>query len=331
MNKHTITMGLLAMAVAGASGCAIDESLDYSTEFRTSFGCEKCGVGGSNSAHVNNYAINTLGLDGQANDAGVRIVGIKSPANNSYDLRTEGDRIFAWDSSTMTIAAIDAGLIGWKIQLGGSISAEIVIMGYDATIPSWAAGASPISAYAFAYDEDPKSPGELVNVCPDYLNDPTEKAVTLLRGVVIDEDTKEVSDADAWMTIACFGNAAAKMKLANYSRFADYTGTGTAASRAQRQATIRMITADYCGDGTSFTSDGVALDWLNRIERVTPQHNSTPAWADVEAIWDEDGAICLNTPRVAEIGEVEAHCTLPACDEQMLGTVPHEWVTWRVP
>lgn len=326
--KSRIARAPLALALAPLLvACTIDESLD-TLEFRTTFGCSNCGNNSSNSAHANLYPISTLSLLGAANDDGIRVVGIKSPGGLSYRLRTVGDDLAAFNPVTNTVVAQGAGLIGWDIHVvdGEGGHEEIRVFGYDPYIPSWASGAAPISGYALAY-EDPNQPGEYLSVCPESLSDPGEIAVTVIRGEIYDEATKEAIPAPDWITIACFGNAVAKMKLMNYGPQSDFGG-GAPATLDQRQATLRMITADYCGDGTSFTADGTLLDWKNSAATLVPA--GAPAFDDVEAVWTKSGALCLGTPRLAERWEVDAYCTIPKCEESDLD-LPHEWITWKKP
>ena len=76
-------------------------------------------------------------------------------------------------------------------------------------------------------------------------------------------------------------------------------------------------------------ADGTRLDWENLAETVSP--DAPPSWSDIEALWDEDGAICLINPRVATLTEVAVRCTLPTCTSQMVTTEQHEWTSWRRP
>ena len=58
----------------------------------------------------------------------------------------------------------------------------------------------------------------------------------------------------------------------------------------------KMYSADYCGDGTSFTVGGTDLGW-------TDWHPWSPyyypiAGLDLEARWNAGGPTCLETPRL---------------------------------
>jgi ADYC domain len=60
------------------------------------------------------------------------------------------------------------------------------------------------------------------------------------------------------------------------------------------QACTRMLRADYCGDGTSYTVDDVEINVYDGLGiRVDSE-----AWAS-EAEWDADGALCLSSPRIS--------------------------------
>lgn len=62
---------------------------------------------------------------------------------------------------------------------------------------------------------------------------------------------------------------------------------------------MRMIRADYCGNGAPWTVDGRALDVWDDL-RILKQ--AEPRWT-FEAAWSADGAACLQAVRVIWIGE----------------------------
>ncbi|PCC69616.1 hypothetical protein SAMN02745121_06424 [Nannocystis exedens] len=326
MRMLTVVCSLGVMAIGGA--CAGEE--DGEPEFRDT-GCPNCGGNGSNSAHANLYPIDTLNLLGEPNEAGVRVLGVEDPLGTLYALRTVGDELAAWDLMADTPLAVGDELVGWTIKLYIAEPAEeldIEILKREGELDSYVEAAPPISGYALAYHHSANYT-ELYSVCPDFQDDgPDVVATTIIRGELYEEGSKQVTVSPDWITIACRGNAVFKMKQMGYGPNQNFPGQSAPASPRQRQATIRMITADYCGDGTSFTADGTALDWQNLAETLAP--HEPPSWSDVEALWDEDGALCLSNPRLATLADVAAHCTLPACTAEMQATA-HEWTTWRVP
>jgi len=332
MTKHNTLAGAAAtiamMAAMGlGSACTItDDALDQA-EFRTTFGCTQCTWGGSNSANVNKYPISSVHLDGAPNLDGVRFVSLENPGGVHFGLTTVSDTLAAVDPITKQIVAEGTGLLGWTLHFNAAGDPlEVEILGIQPGMGSWATNGAPITGYALGY-KDPSNPRKKLSVCPDLLEKPDQIAATLIRGEIYDEETRTPVPSPDALTIACFGNAAAKMKLMNYAPKSDFDGLGNPATLEQRQATLRMLTADYCGDGTIFTANGTPLEWRNQLGTVLPA--GAPKFSDIEAIWSEDGALCLSNPRLAELWEVEEHCTIPACTEKMVQDLPHEWITWR--
>jgi hypothetical protein len=99
--------------------------------------------------------------------------------------------------------------------------------------------------------------------------------------------------AKRWFTIGCAETALAKLQLNGMTQAAEVHGFES--STFQRQAFLRMIMADYCGRGGSFTVPGQRLWWRDRAGTM-----QFPAADEVEleARWDHTGAVCLDTPRL---------------------------------
>jgi hypothetical protein len=76
------------------------------------------------------------------------------------------------------------------------------------------------------------------------------------------------------------------------------------------QACVRMVTADYGGDGIGYTRDGTLIDIFDRlgIQRIEPDPRSHAL--EFEAAWGPDGAICVRhtrVPRVLSIDQLAEH------------------------
>jgi hypothetical protein len=88
------------------------------------------------------------------------------------------------------------------------------------------------------------------------------------------------------------------------------------------EACIRMVRADYCGDGRAYTRDGTLIDLYDRLGIQRPEADSGLAF---EAAWGPDGAACVHHMRVPANGsldELAAACPRlaaapmgPACQE----------------
>jgi hypothetical protein len=109
-----------------------------------------------------------------------------------------------------------------------------------------------------------------------------------------------------WINIACAGTSLAKLYLTRHTEASQMIPT----TRGERQAMLKMFTADVCGDGRSFTVHGQPLLWADAkgITKFAAQPST------IEAIWNEVGAVCLDTPRRPDLASAVAlHCPRPSC------------------
>jgi hypothetical protein len=110
-------------------------------------------------------------------------------------------------------------------------------------------------------------------------------------------------DDPAIFTFACRHQAIAKCVEMGYKpwRSVESCGGGAGCARSDLmphlQACTRLLRADYCGDGDSWTVDGTPIDLYDGVGIQL----DTERWA-FEAEWDEGGAVCLDEQRVASVG-----------------------------
>lgn len=305
MNFRASTWFAAAMVVGSA--CGSDEELPGARTYAYDNTCPtwRCGF---NSAEVNGRSLAELNLDGVPNSAGVKIVGfVPPPLRLGFTLGVEGDELIARNLIGTTLRGDQ--LIGAQILVQPPLGLPLPVTILDTElVDSWAAGRPPIVAYTLVYPE----PLELLgfkNVCSGSLLDPLASVATVLGGERYDQTTKTVvANQPRWLTIACAGSAAAKLKLLGYGP------QSSATTVARRQATLKMITADYCGGGQSYTANGTPIQWANADGSVVPEGSQLGA---VEAVWTHSGALCLGAPRIA--GTTPA-CTLPTCAGARHGT-----------
>jgi len=67
-------------------------------------------------------------------------------------------------------------------------------------------------------------------------------------------------------------------------------------------ACVRMIRADYCGDGTATTRDGTLIDVYDALG---VQRSAPDAALAFEAGWSPAGAVCVHHPRIPENTSLE--------------------------
>ena len=107
------------------------------------------------------------------------------------------------------------------------------------------------------------------------------------------------------VTFACRGKAIAKCMEMGYRPSAS-TGSLTATQQEELVSCTRLLRADYCGDGRSFTVNGTLL---NLYDNVGIQADAEP-WA-IEAEWTSAGARCTNDASLTRL--TVSGLTPPSC------------------
>jgi hypothetical protein len=69
--------------------------------------------------------------------------------------------------------------------------------------------------------------------------------------------------------------------------------------RRYHDACVRMLRADYCGDGRSWTRDGTLIDLWDDDGIQKPDTLGDPAFS-FEAGWGSEGAVCVARTRIPE-------------------------------
>lgn len=155
-----------------------------------------------------------------------------------------------------------------------------------------------------------------------------------------------------WFNIGCAGHALSKQHLMGYTE-ASRQWMSWPATLDQRTANLKMLGGDYCGIGHPFTVAGQPLLWRDLEWTAIPvnpppgyfrgPYNNTAKKTSLismtkvlEARWNQDGAICLNTPRVTYRPTASAQIEFPnGVAAAMAATCPPETIpppctgTWQ--
>jgi hypothetical protein len=67
------------------------------------------------------------------------------------------------------------------------------------------------------------------------------------------------------------------------------------------QACVRMLRADYGGDGVGHTRDGTTIDPFDRLGIQSPEPDPHGPKLEFEAAWGPDGAVCVRRTRIPEL------------------------------
>jgi len=276
------------------------------------WGCQSCDY--TNSPHCGAHGIGRVATGADASPPDIKIAHIEDPSGNMYGVEVVDDEFFA-----QTPAGLVHGgaLVGWTLVFSNGLiefTTEVTAFEYHG---DWVTQ-DLIPTYGLAYEDITQPEPELVNVCPGFI--PDETSVVLIADELYDETTRTVIPGQpGWTTLACQGHALAKMKFAGYDPNDQYGSVPE-----NRQATLKMFTADYCGGGQPFTIVGKKLQWVDALAHFTEQ--MLPYLGAVEARWTDAGAECLDEPRHVARSEVEAVCDIPTCDgDPDIGGA--DWVT----
>jgi hypothetical protein len=116
------------------------------------------------------------------------------------------------------------------------------------------------------------------------------------------------------VTFACEGYVLYKCVALGYAPWVTFDGHPLA---DYHQACTRMMRADYCGDGRSWTKDGI---WINLYDNISIQHDDAD-WT-MEAEWTPEGARCLSERRLQSRRHKTPDCTFELSPASC-GAPPH--------
>jgi hypothetical protein len=101
---------------------------------------------------------------------------------------------------------------------------------------------------------------------------------------------------DDWINFGCAGQTLAKLLLTRNTCESQDAPPGADEEQLarERQATLKLLVADYCDTGAHLTVSGEPLVWQGGLVDLAADPTT------LEARWDENGAICMGTPRLLE-------------------------------
>jgi hypothetical protein len=107
------------------------------------------------------------------------------------------------------------------------------------------------------------------------------------------------------VTFACTSGALGKCVRFGYKPWKMVAGRSLAIFHA---ACVRMVRADYCGDGRSHTRDGTRIDVWDRVG-IQRRDERADAPELFEAAWSPAGAVWVNVPRWGDdVDRLVAEC-----------------------
>jgi hypothetical protein len=259
-------------------------------------GCtSNCGVWLNTSA-IGDHAFAALDLKKGKHD-GVRLDRVLVKRANGQFVETT--KVWAEDGE---IKALDASMSYSGMQLLGS-KWELTLVDGAVETPAmmWISSATMIGGGVWRYNfQHLDGNGAVANLCePD--NDGSTVAYPL-SDVTVNTTTGDFISRQNTLYLACVSGAIGKAVHWGYAPW----DIGV----PEFEASVRVVRADYCGDGSSFTQAGTSL----QLEDIWGVNSFGSASQATEALWGANGALCLGTPRLG--GQSPITCggvALPVC------------------
>jgi hypothetical protein len=150
--------------------------------------------------------------------------------------------------------------------------------------------ASEIVLYTFS-EQDSES-GEWRNLC---LPDPDGRRLGFPLGGAFTSDGRYEAGPGR-ILFTCTGGAEGKCIRFGYKPWG--FGPNNVSLSPYYQTCVRLVRADYCGDGIGHTRDGTPIDIFDGIgiQRDEPAPGMT-----FEAAWRADGAVCVRHTRLPDV------------------------------
>lgn len=294
-------LAILTLSLTVGAGCDV-EVLEDGGEAST---VKRSGSGGYGGVWLNTSAIGSqpfseMDLAGALHD-GVQVTGVKvKGANNSWIL---ADKTEVADG-TLRIKVgktvySGAALVGarWQIDL---VNEQGVVVPREI----WIAEVHVISAkearYTFqTHDDD----GQVTYLCDaDTLG---SHSAAVIKDVTIDPFTADMAPRKATAYFACTSGAVGKAVTWGYRPWER--------TLAQFATAVRVVRADYCYDGMSWTENGTALQLKDRWNINTFVSAAPPT----EVVWTKTGIACLTQPRASMYT-----AAMVTCDKQAIPSCP---------
>ncbi len=144
-----------------------------------------------------------------------------------------------------------------------------------------------------------------------------DRLAAVFGGISIDADSGAVTEANKIVHIACTASAPGKSPMFGYFPHGQ--------PETFRLAN-RVIRADYCADGHPYTYPGNTLEIRDNFSPGQEGTTLADVYAslgdmELEAMWNENGILCMDTPRVSSLEQLDVVCPVKA----IAGTVEHNW------
>lgn len=236
--------------------------------------------------------------------------------NSYWAVEIAGDTVLAQISDVRYASEVNLANAGSKLMTNLDPS-RIVYKWTSSDVPTAGTKVDPKTGWGGSYNG--------INTCA--VDTHGDAWTVLYGGMLVNQGTGDVERADwapdEYAYLACLSGRIGKAALWGYApdnpspAIPDLT-------MAEFEGAHRMVGAEYCGDGKSYTRPGEAV---TLVDKWAINQHSSDATSD-EAVWGVNGALCVGTPRW-EVHQSPILCangqTIPSCST--LASIYYGWLT----
>jgi len=286
--RSTTSLFLLAFTVA-ACGAGVPPA-EMSAPSSRSGALDSSNGRSLNGRSLNGRSLNGRSLNGRSLN-GVSLNGRSLNGRSINGISLTGSQLVGVTSDGQPLAGaqLEGAVFDGILDDGSTLPIRIddISTGTDANSDVW------------FYDVSYQTDGGWQRLCGNESNGDPVAAVALAGTWDYSEGTKT---GGSWIpsstvfTFGCRHTALAKCVEMGYKPWSSYQGESL---RNYHQACTRLIRADYCGNGRSWTLDGRMIDLYDALG----VQKDTERWT-FEAEWTDSGARCLSGMRVIDLKNV---------------------------
>ncbi len=287
--------GILASTFVLGAGCDPDD-LGESDEPEEAGEVEFRPIGGVwlNTSSIGPLLFSQIDLDGQALD-GLTLEDVFLPQPNDQWLRLDWVKMAGWQlrGKRNEVEYSGADLLGsrWRLSTAAGDPVEVWISAYQI-----------ISSNQARYTFQTRTPnGAVAYVCdPDANGDHSAIAI---KNLTVDRETGAMVAREHTLYIACLSGAVGKAYKWGYN-----PDNGV----SEFEAAVRMVRADYCFDGASWTVNGTSM----QVQDIWGSGPFLYPGNATEAVWTRTGLACLSQPRWTVYTQAQVSCNgapIPTC------------------
>ncbi len=262
-----------------------------------------------NTSSIGPLQFSQVDLDGQALD-GLVLTGVFIQRPNDQWLRLDRVKIGGGQlrGKRGDVDYSGADLVGSRWQLSTTAGEPVEV---------WISAYQVISSEEIRYTFQTRTPsGAVAYVCdPDAEGDHSAIAI---KNLTVDHQTGAMAAREHTMFVACLSGAVGKAYKWGYD---------PEDSVSDFEAAVRMVRADYCFDGASWTVNGTSMQVQDRLRSGAFLYPGYPT----EAVWTRTGLACLSQPRWTVYTVAQVSCngvSIPACPANVGMTTYPQTMFW---